>query len=168
MCLSGPTSLTRVISLLLLSYLYLVGSDHFLLFYFLFFISLFVAFRVRVGSSSSGNSQVFIFFIYRLCCCRFCWLEMSSLFPSTWNLGLVLGIWYVSSGRRKCWFSEHWYFMVLRLLERLVYLCDGCSILFCFWISGIGFCGLPLAFDVGWVLFCLFVEAGAVWWVWSY
>ena len=80
MCLSGPTSLTRVISLLLLSYLYLVGSDHFLLFYFLFFISLFVAFRVRVGSSSSGNSQVFIFFIYRLCCCRFCWLEMSCSF----------------------------------------------------------------------------------------
>ena len=56
--------------------------------------------------------------------------------------------------------------LVLILLGRLVYLW-WLQHPFCFWISGIGFCGLSLAFDVVWVLFCWFVEAGAVWWVWS-
>ena len=94
MCLPGPTSLTRVTSLLLLSYLYLVGSDHFLLFYFLFFISLFVAFRVGAGSSSSGNSRVFISLLLLICWGRCSVVGLKLLLGQCGcDMGMLLDLW---------------------------------------------------------------------------
>ena len=94
MCLPGPTSLTRAISLLLLSYLYLVGSDHFLLFYFLFFISLFVAFRVGAGSSSSGNSRVFISLLLLICWGRCSVVGLKLLLVQCGcDMGMLLDLW---------------------------------------------------------------------------